>query len=91
MTETILSYRETIGVSYESLIATITAIVAIGLVLNEASTIQLKRQTKRRLDELGRKGETYDDIVRELIRVYEKTIADSKLSEDQNQQATRSV
>jgi hypothetical protein len=33
-------------------------------------TIQVKNDTKRRLDSLGRKGDTYDAIIRKLIDSY---------------------
>jgi hypothetical protein len=35
--------------------------------LVQITTIQIKSSTKRRLQKLGRKGDTYDDIVRRLI------------------------
>jgi hypothetical protein len=35
--------------------------------LAQITTIQIKSTTKRRLQKLGRKGDTYDDIVRRLI------------------------
>jgi len=40
--------------------------------LSEVKTIQIKTETKRRLDKLGRKGETYDAIIRKLINSYQK-------------------
>jgi len=40
--------------------------------LGQAKTIQIKSDTKRRLDELGKKGETYDAIIRKLLATYEK-------------------
>lgn len=34
---------------------------------NEATTIRLSQETKDRLDKLGNKGDTYEDIVKRLI------------------------
>jgi len=34
--------------------------------------IRLKPETRKLLAELGKKGETYDDIIRRLIEFYEK-------------------
>jgi len=33
----------------------------------DVTTIQLSKETRDRLKELGRKGETYDEIVRRLL------------------------
>ena len=41
---------------------------------NDYTTIRVSRETKRRLDEIGRKGETYDDIIRRLLECSERTI-----------------
>ncbi len=43
-----------------------------GPTLSKVSTIQVKDETKHRLDLLGRKGDTYDDIIRKLITSYTK-------------------
>lgn len=40
--------------------------------LGKVRTIQLKDETKHRLERLGRKGDTYDDIIRKLINSYNK-------------------
>ena len=36
-------------------------------------TIRVKVETKKRLDEIGKKGDTYDDIIRRLLEYYEKS------------------
>jgi len=35
-------------------------------------TIRVKAETKRALDEIGKKGDTYDDILQRLIKFYEE-------------------
>jgi len=39
---------------------------------NEVKTIQVHEDTKLKLDDLGSKGDTYDQIIRRLIAFYEK-------------------
>ncbi|MEM2175486.1 MAG: hypothetical protein QXI58_07710 [Candidatus Micrarchaeia archaeon] len=39
----------------------------------EITTIKLKKQTKKMLEELGKKNETYDDIIKKLIEYYYKS------------------
>lgn len=39
-----------------------------------ATTIQLGSETREMLRAMGRKGQTYDEIIRELITVYEARI-----------------
>lgn len=34
------------------------------------TTIRIKRETKKLLEDLGRKGQSFDEIVRELARYY---------------------
>jgi len=34
---------------------------------SETTTIQLSRTTKAKLDKFGKKGETYDQIIRKLL------------------------
>ncbi len=34
---------------------------------NDKSTIQVSNETKSRLDKLGAKGDSYDDIVKKLL------------------------
>ncbi len=34
----------------------------------ESTTISLKRQTKALLEQVGRKGETFDDVIRRLLQ-----------------------
>jgi len=46
--------------------------------LNNARTIQVKASTKRKLDELGRKGDTYDKIISELVKFYEDKNCDAR-------------
>ena len=38
--------------------------------MGKVRTIQVRDETKRRLDSLGRKGDTYDDVIRKLISSY---------------------
>ena len=38
----------------------------------EMTTIQVSKETREMLKELGRKGETYDDIIRRLIELARK-------------------
>lgn len=40
--------------------------------MSKIRTIQVRDETKHRLDMLGRKGDTYDDIIRKLINNYAK-------------------
>lgn len=35
------------------------------------TTIRIHRETKQKLEELGRKGQTFDDIIKQLIETYE--------------------
>ena len=35
----------------------------------DATTIQLSRETRDQLKELGKKGETYDEIIRRLLKL----------------------
>jgi len=37
------------------------------------TSIELKQSTKDRLKDLGKKEDTYDDIVQHLLQAYEKT------------------
>ncbi|MGD0175612.1 MAG: hypothetical protein ABSC50_02165 [Candidatus Bathyarchaeia archaeon] len=43
--------------------------------MSKVKTIQVRDETKHRLDLLGRKGETYDDIIRKLISSYARNPA----------------
>jgi hypothetical protein len=36
------------------------------------TTIQVKETTRDKLKDLGRKGETYDQIIEKLLQIYEK-------------------
>lgn len=38
----------------------------------DAKTIQVRSSTKRQLDRLGTKGDTYDTIIRKLILFFER-------------------
>jgi len=38
----------------------------------EFTTIQVKKGTRERLKKLGRKGETYNDIITKLLKEYEE-------------------
>jgi len=41
-----------------------------------ATTIQIKPETREMLRAIGGKGETYDEIIRELLGVYEARLAE---------------
>jgi hypothetical protein len=43
----------------------------IGMQQDRKSTILIEKQTIDRLRELGRKGETYDDIINRLVSLLE--------------------
>ncbi len=45
-------------------------VVAVDVTLTRAKTVQIMDDTKRRLDLLGSKGETYDAIIRRLLDSY---------------------
>lgn len=51
------------------------AVAGVGCKLGKVRTIQVKDETKRRLDSLGRKGDTYDDVIRKLITSYARNLA----------------
>ena len=36
------------------------------------TTIHVKETTREKLKDLGKKGETYDQIIEKLLRIYEK-------------------
>lgn len=40
--------------------------------MSEVTTVKIKRDTKKMLAELGKKEDTYDDIIRKLIQFYIK-------------------
>jgi hypothetical protein len=42
------------------------------LVMVRITTIQLKETTREKLKDLGKKGETYDQIIEKLLQTYEK-------------------
>jgi hypothetical protein len=42
------------------------------LTLMVRTSIELKQSTKDRLKDLGKKEDTYDDIVQRLLKAYEK-------------------
>jgi len=37
-----------------------------------ATTVQLSKETRDQLKELGKKGETYDEIIRRLLKLAEQ-------------------
>lgn len=43
----------------------------MGIMGHMVTTISLKEDTKRRLEERGSKGDTYDDLVSELLDIAE--------------------
>ena len=38
----------------------------------EVTTIQISKETRGMLKELGKMGETYDDVIRRLIKIVKK-------------------
>ena len=40
--------------------------------MNDVTTIKVTKKTKDRLAELGKKNETYEDIIEMLVEFYEK-------------------
>jgi hypothetical protein len=42
------------------------------------SSIEIKPSTKDRIKNLGKKGDTYDDIVQRLLQAYEKNASAKK-------------
>jgi predicted CopG family antitoxin len=40
--------------------------------MSEITTIKIKKETRKALAELGKKNDTYDDIIRGLIDFYKK-------------------
>jgi len=42
------------------------------IVMNDVTTIKVTKKTKDRLAELGKKNETYEDIIEMLVEFYEK-------------------
>ncbi len=41
-------------------------------VMVRITTIQVKETTRDKLKDLGKKGETYDQIIEKLLQIYEK-------------------
>jgi len=48
----------------------VVAIAAAVVTLSEVKTIQVRVETKRRLEMLGKKGDTFDDVICKLIDSY---------------------
>ena len=46
------------------------AIATTVVTLNQVKTIQVRVETKRRLEMLGRKGDTFDDVICKLLDSY---------------------
>lgn len=40
--------------------------------MQEITTITIRKETREKLKELGKKGETYDDILNRLIQFYQR-------------------
>jgi len=38
---------------------------------NDETTIRVKKENKERMDEIGRKNESYDDVLEKLLDFYE--------------------
>ncbi len=39
--------------------------------INDETTIRIKRRNKERLDEIGKKNDSYDDLIELLLNYYE--------------------
>nr|MDO8083142.1 hypothetical protein [Candidatus Freyarchaeota archaeon] len=48
----------------------------------DLTTIQLSKAVREQLKKLGKKGETYDDIIRRLIKIAESNMEREKPSQD---------
>jgi predicted CopG family antitoxin len=48
----------------------LVAIAAAVVTLSQVKTIQVRVETKRRLEMLGKKGDTFDDVICKLIDSY---------------------
>jgi len=46
--------------------------------MERTTWIRIKRTTKTELDEIGRKPESYDDVVRRLIDHYKRTTKETR-------------
>ena len=44
--------------------------------MTESTVIRIKLSTKKELDKLGKFGETYDDVIRRLIKKYKEDCKD---------------
>lgn len=55
---------------HHQLLTETVAIAAVDSTLDRVKTIQVKSDTKVKLDSIGRKGDTYDVIIRKLIEIY---------------------
>ena len=52
----------------------IMAILVIGVVMNkDATTIRISTDLREKLKELGKKGETYEEIIAKLVQMAEAT------------------
>ena len=51
---------------------------------NNSTQIPLKINTREKLRDLGRKGETYDQILRKLIKNFEEEKEDEEEKNDSN-------
>jgi predicted nucleic acid-binding protein len=46
------------------------------------TTIKLSKKTKERLAELGRKGETYEEIIKKMLDFYASMLREKELKEE---------
>jgi len=53
-------------------IKAITLIIIMVMAMGEKTTIQVSKKLRDKLKELGKKGETYEEIIRRLVEHYEK-------------------
>lgn len=49
------------------------------------TTIKVKPETRDVLASVGRKGQTYDDIIRMLLQIYDESITFENINNDEKQ------
>ena len=41
--------------------------------IKESTMIRIKKETTELLKQIGKKGQTYDEVIKELIKIYNQT------------------
>ena len=60
----------------------ILGILGIPRKMAEITTIKLSKKTKERLAKLGRKGETYEEIIKKMLNSYASVLHEKELEEE---------